>query len=60
MNHSHNNTITGSIASIGAYILSINQINAYMQLFLGLLSGSASIYTIVNIYRQNKAKNEKS
>jgi len=60
MNQHNSNTITGSIASIGAYILSINQINAYMQLFLGMLSGCASIYTIVNIYRQNKSKNEKS
>lgn len=55
-----NNIITGSIASVGTYLLSINQINAYMQLFLGLLSGAASIYTIVNIYKQNKIKNEKS
>ena len=56
--NNNNNTITGSITSISAYILSINQINAYMQLILGLLSGAASIYTIVNIYKQNKKNNE--
>jgi len=54
----HNNTITGSITSLTAYVLSINQINAYMQLILGLFSGAASIYTIVNIYKQNKKNNE--
>jgi hypothetical protein len=51
--NNNSNTITGSITSVGAYLLSINQINLYMQLILGLLSGAASIYTIVNIYKQN-------
>lgn len=54
--NNHNNSIAGSIVSVGSYILSINQINVYMQLFLGLLSGASSIYTIVSIYKQNKAK----
>ena len=62
----HNdNSIGGSIASIGiasvgTYLLSINQINAYASLFLGLLSGASSIYTIINIYQSKKNKNEKS
>jgi hypothetical protein len=53
------NGISGSIASVGTYILSINQINAYMSLFLGLLSGISSIYTILYFYNLNKKKNEK-
>jgi Kef-type K+ transport system membrane component KefB len=54
------NSITGSIASVGTYLLSITQINAYASLFLGLLSGISSIYTIINIYESKKKKNEKS
>jgi len=57
---SHNNSIGGSIASISTYLLSINQINAYMTLVFGLLSGASSIYTIINIYQSKKKKNEKS
>ena len=53
------NGISGAIASVGTYILSINQINAYMSLFLGLLSGISSIYTILHIYKINKKDNEK-
>jgi len=53
------NGISGSIASVGIYLLSINQINAYMFLFLGLLSGISSIYTILYFYNLNKRKNEK-
>ena len=57
----HNdNSIGGSIASVGTYLLSINQITAYASLFLGLLSGASSIYTIINIYQNKKKKNEKS
>ena len=56
----HNNSIGGSIASISTYLLSINQINAYMTLIFGLLSGASSIYTIINIYQSKKNKNEKS
>ena len=55
-----NNSIIGSIASVGTYLLSINQINAYASLFLGLLSGASSIYTIINIYQSKNKKNEKS
>ena len=55
-----NNSIGGSIASVGTYILSINQINAYASLFLGLLSGVSSLYTIINLYQSKKKKNEKS
>lgn len=58
---SHNdNSIGGAFASVGTYILSITQINAYASLFLGLLSGASSIYTIINIYQSKKEKNEKS
>jgi len=53
------NGISGAIASVGTYLLSINQINAYMSLFLGLLSGISSIYTILYFYNLNKKKNEK-
>jgi hypothetical protein len=53
------NGISGSIASVGAYLLSINQINAFMSLFLGLLSGISSIYTILYFYNLNKKKDEK-
>jgi len=57
----HNdNSIGGSIASIGTYILSINQVNSYMTLIFGLLSGASSIYNIINIYQIKKKKNEKS
>lgn len=60
-NMTHNdNSIGGSIASIGTYILSINQVNSYMTLIFGLLSGASSIYTIINIYQSKKKKNEKS
>lgn len=54
------NGISGAITSVGTYILSINQINAYMSLFLGLLSGISSIYTILYFYKLNRKKNEKS
>ena len=56
----NDNSILGSIASVGTYLLSINQINAYASLFLGLLSGISSLYTIINIYQNKKKKNEKS
>ena len=57
----HNdNSIGGSIVSIGTYVLSINQVNSYMTLIFGLLSGASSIYTIINIYQSKKKKNEKS
>ena len=52
------NGISGAIASVGTYILSINQINGYMSLFLGLLSGISSIYTITHFYKLNKKKKD--
>jgi hypothetical protein len=58
MNH-NDNSVWGSIASVGTYLLSINQINAYASLFLGLLSGVSSLYTIINIYQNKKNNNEK-
>jgi hypothetical protein len=59
MNH-NDNSVLGSVTSVGTYLLSINQINAYASLFLGLLSGVSSLYTIINIYQNKKNKNEKS
>ena len=56
----NDNSIGGSIASVGTYLLSINQVNSYMTLIFGLLSGASSIYTIINIYQSKKNKNEKS
>jgi len=52
----NNNTIIGSLTSVSTWMLSITETNAYIQLGLGLLSCSASIYTIYNIYKQNKKK----
>ena len=56
-NNSH--SIGGAATSVAAYLMSIQNINLYMQLILGMLSGCASVYTIINLYRQNK-KNETS
>jgi hypothetical protein len=50
-------SISGAIISVGAYILSINQINMIAGTMFMLLSGIASITTI--IYNIKKIKNEK-
>jgi hypothetical protein len=50
-------SIYGAIISVGAYILSINQINMIAGTMFMLLSGIASITTI--IYNIKKIKNEK-
>jgi len=50
-------SISGAIISVGAYILSINQINVIAGTMFMLLSGIASITTI--IYNIKKIKNEK-
>jgi hypothetical protein len=50
-------SISGAIISVGAYILSINQINMIAGTMFMLLSGIASVTTI--IYNIKKIKNEK-
>lgn len=56
-NHLDHTSITGAIISVGTYILSINQINMIAGTMFMLLSGIASITTI--IYNIKKIKNEK-
>jgi hypothetical protein len=50
-------SITGAMISVGTYILSINQINMIAGTLFMLLSGIASVTTI--IYNIKKIKNEK-
>jgi hypothetical protein len=50
-------SISGAIISVGTYILSINQINMIAGTMFMLLSGIASVTTI--IYNIKKIKNEK-
>jgi hypothetical protein len=56
-NHLDHTSISGAIISVGTYILSINQINMIAGTMFMLLSGIASITTI--IYNIKKIKNEK-
>ena len=56
-NHLDHTSISGAIISVGTYILSINQINMIAGTLFMLLSGSASVTTI--IYNIKKIKNEK-
>ena len=56
-NHLDHTSISGAIISVGTYILSINQINMIAGTLFMLLSGIASITTI--IYNIKKIKNEK-
>jgi hypothetical protein len=56
-NHLDHTSITGAILSVGTYILSINQINMIAGTLFMLLSGIASVTTI--IYNIKKIKNEK-
>jgi len=51
-------SISGAIISVGAYILSINQINMIAGTMFMLLSGIASITTIIYNIKKIK-KNEK-
>jgi hypothetical protein len=51
-------SISGAILSVGTYILSINQINMIAGAFFMLLSGIASITTIIYNIKKIK-KNEK-
>lgn len=60
-NHLDHNSISGSLLSIGAYVLSINQINAYASVLFMAISGIASISTIYyNIKKIKEKDNEKS
>jgi hypothetical protein len=56
-NHLDHTSISGAIISVGTYILSINQINMIAGTMFMVLSGIASITTI--IYNIKKIKNEK-
>jgi hypothetical protein len=56
-NHLDHTSISGAIISVGTYILSINQINMIAGTLFMLLSGIASVTTI--IYNIKKIKNEK-
>jgi hypothetical protein len=56
-NNLDHTSISGSILSVGTYILSTNQINMIASTLFLLLSGIASITTI--IYNIKKIKNEK-
>lgn len=59
-NNLDHNSITGSVLSVGAYVLSINQINALTGMLLMILSGIASITTIYyNIKKIKNKDNEK-
>ena len=61
INHLDHNSISGSLLSIGAYILSINQINAIASMLFMAISGIASVTTIYyNIKKIKKRDNEKS
>jgi NADH:ubiquinone oxidoreductase subunit E len=60
-NNLDHNSITGSILSVGAYVLSINQINAIASMLFMAISGVASVTTIYyNIKKIKNKNNEKS
>jgi hypothetical protein len=60
-NNLDHNSITGSILSVGAYVLSINQINAVASMLFMAISGVASVTTIYyNIKKLKNKDNEKS
>jgi hypothetical protein len=60
-NNLDHNSISGSILSIVAYILSINQINEYASVLFMAISGVASVTTIYyNIKKIKNKENEKS
>jgi len=60
-NNLDHNSITGSLLSIGAYVLSINQINVLASTLFMVISGIASITTIYyNIKKLKNKDNEKS
>jgi hypothetical protein len=56
-NNLDHTSISGAILSVGTYILSINQINMIAGTLFMILSGIASVTTI--IYNIKKIKNEK-
>jgi hypothetical protein len=60
-NNLDHNSITGSLLSIGAYVLSINQINVLASTLFMVISGIASVTTIYyNIKKIKNKDNEKS
>ena len=60
-NHLDHNSISGALLIVGAYVLSINQINAYASVLFMAISGIASISTIYyNIKKIKEKNNEKS
>jgi len=60
-NQLDHNSITGSILSVGSYILSISQINAVASTLFMAISGVASVTTIYyNIKKIKNKDNEKS
>jgi len=60
-NNLDHNSITGSLLSIGAYVLSINQINVVASTLFMVISGIASVTTIYyNIKKIKNKDNEKS
>jgi len=60
-NHLDHNSISGALLSVGAYVLSINQINAVAGMLFMAISGIASISTIYyNIKKIKEKNNEKS
>ena len=60
-NHLDHNSISGSILSVSAYILSISQINAVASVLFMAISGIASVTTIYyNIKKIKEKDNEKS
>lgn len=59
-NNLDHNSISGSLLSIGAYVLSINQINNYASVLFMFISGVASVSTIYyNIKKIKEKQNEK-
>jgi hypothetical protein len=56
-NHLDHTSIKGAMLSVGTYILSINQVNMIAGTLFMLLSGIASITTIV--YNIKKIKKDK-
>jgi hypothetical protein len=60
-NNLDHNSISGTLLSIGSYVLSINQINAYASMLFMIISGIASVSTIYyNIKKLKEKQNEKS
>jgi len=59
-NNLDHTSISGAILSVGTYILSINQINMIAGTLFMLLSGIASVTTIIYNIKKIKKDEEKS